>query len=47
MVQTAFVDTPSGAVDDADRLVTQVLRERGYPIDDFDQRARSARRSSR
>jgi hypothetical protein len=38
-VQTAFVDNPSRAVGDADRLVTEVMRERGYPIDDFDQRA--------
>ena len=38
-VQTAFVDNPSGAVEDADRLVTQVMRERGYPVDDFEQRA--------
>jgi hypothetical protein len=38
-VQTAFVDSPSKAVGDADRLVTQVMRERGYPIDDFDQQA--------
>ena len=38
-VQTAFVDNPSRAVGDADRLVIQVMRERGYPIDDFDQRA--------
>jgi hypothetical protein len=38
-VQTAFVDNPSSAVGDADLLVTQVMRERGYPIDDFDQRA--------
>ena len=38
-VQTAFVDNPSRAVGDADRLVTQVMRERGYPIDDFEQRA--------
>jgi len=38
-VQTAFVDNPRGAVGDADRLVTEVMRARGYPIDDFDQRA--------
>lgn len=38
-VQTAFVDNPSAAVGVADRLVTDVMRERGYPIDDFDQRA--------
>jgi hypothetical protein len=39
MVQTAFVDNPSSAVGDADQLVIEVMRERGYPIDDFDQRA--------
>jgi hypothetical protein len=38
-VQTAFVDDPASAVRDADKLVAQVMRERGYPIDDFDQRA--------
>jgi hypothetical protein len=38
-VQTAFVDGPASAVGDADRFVTEVMRERGYPIDDFDQRA--------
>ena len=39
MVQTAFVNNPSSAVGDADRLVTEVMRERGYPVDDFDQQA--------
>jgi hypothetical protein len=39
MVQTAFVDNPSSAVGDADRLVTEVMRERGYPVDDFDRQA--------
>jgi hypothetical protein len=38
-VQTRFVDDPSSAVKDADRLVTDVMRDRGYPMDDFDQRA--------
>lgn len=38
-VQTAFVDDPASAVGQADRLVARVMRERGYPIDDFDQRA--------
>ena len=38
-VQTAFVDDPAGAVVDADQLVNAVMRERGYPIDDFDKRA--------
>jgi hypothetical protein len=37
-VQTGFVDEPSQAVTQADRLVTEVMRERGYPMDEFDQR---------
>jgi hypothetical protein len=39
LVQTSFVDNPSAALKDADLLVNQVMRERGYPIDDFEQRA--------
>jgi predicted nucleic acid-binding protein len=38
-VQSAFVDNPSGAVAQADRLVAEVMRQRGYPVDDFDQQA--------
>jgi FtsZ-interacting cell division protein ZipA len=38
-VQTDFVEDPQDAVGRAERLVTRVMRERGYPIDDFDQRA--------
>lgn len=38
-VQTRFVDNPAAAVGVADRLVTEVMRERGYPVDDFDRRA--------
>lgn len=38
-VQTGFVDDPSRALGDADLLVTVVMRERGYPVDDFDRRA--------
>jgi hypothetical protein len=38
-VQTAFVDNPSSALGEADRLVTEVMRERGYPVDDFEQQA--------
>jgi hypothetical protein len=38
-VQARFVDDPSGAVAQADTLVIEVMRERGYPMDDFDQRA--------
>lgn len=38
-VQTAFVDDPANAVGTADLLVTEVMRERGYPVDDFERRA--------
>ena len=38
-VQRSFVDDPSDAVGYADRLVTELMRERGYPVKDFDQRA--------
>jgi hypothetical protein len=38
-VQARFVDNPATAVGVADRLVTEVMRQRGYPVDDFDQRA--------
>jgi len=37
-LQTRFVDEPSRSVTEADRLVTDVMRERGYPMDEFDQR---------
>ncbi len=36
--QTRFVDDPKGAVAEADTLVQQVMKERGYPTDDFDRR---------
>jgi hypothetical protein len=38
-VQGLFVDDPDGAVVAADRLVTEVMAARGYPIEDFDTRA--------
>jgi hypothetical protein len=38
-VQAQFVDDPAPAVADADRLIGEAMRERGYPVDDFDQRA--------
>jgi len=38
-IQIGFVDSPAEAVGVADRLVTDVMRERGYPVDDFEQRA--------
>jgi hypothetical protein len=37
--QSRFVDEPQAAVQEADRLVTQVMKERGYPMSDFDRRA--------
>jgi hypothetical protein len=38
-VQTRFVDEPGQAVTDADGLVTAVMRARGYPVEDFEDRA--------
>jgi hypothetical protein len=37
--QSRFVDDPSPAVRDADSLIMNVMRDRGYPVDDFEQRA--------
>jgi FtsZ-interacting cell division protein ZipA len=38
--QRRFVDEPGPAVGEADALVTEVMRERGYPVaDEFEQRA--------
>jgi hypothetical protein len=38
-VQSRFVDSPKGAVVEADDLVSSVMKARGYPLSDFDQRA--------
>jgi hypothetical protein len=38
--QQRFVDAPVEAVSDADSLVQQVMRDRGYPVGDFEQQAR-------
>jgi hypothetical protein len=38
-VQAEFVDDPSEAVSDADGLIQRVMSTRGYPMDEFDQRA--------
>lgn|SRR5680860_333220 len=38
-IQQRFVDEPGDAVEQADRLVVQMMRECGYPVDEFDQRA--------
>jgi hypothetical protein len=37
--QAHFVDDPSGAISQADLLVQEVMRARGYPMADFEQRA--------
>lgn len=38
-VQAEFVNRPGPALDEADRLVTDVMRDRGYPVEDFSERA--------
>src|ERR1039457_4970472 len=38
-VQSGFVDSPKGAVTEADDLVSSLMKTRGYPVSDFDQRA--------
>ncbi|MGH3926488.1 MAG: hypothetical protein ACRDTT_27105, partial [Pseudonocardiaceae bacterium] len=38
-VRAEFVDQPGPALDAADQLVVEVMRERGYPVDDFDEHA--------
>lgn len=37
--QSQFVDHPASALADADALVAEVMRERGYPVEDFEQQA--------
>jgi hypothetical protein len=37
--QARFVDHPASALSEADALVNEVMRERGYPVDDFEQQA--------
>jgi hypothetical protein len=37
-VQARFVDEPADALQDADQLVMKLMRERGYPMDSFEQR---------
>ena len=39
MVQEHFVDDPREAVAQADSLITDAMRTRGYPMSDFEQRA--------
>jgi hypothetical protein len=37
--QARFVDDPTGATEEADELVGEVMAARGYPVGDFEQRA--------
>ena len=37
--QRGFADAPASAVEHADALLAEVMRERGYPVQDFDQRS--------
>ena len=39
-IQQSFVDQPGAAVANADDLVLQMMREAGYPLDEFDQRVK-------
>lgn len=38
-LQASFVDRPESALADADRLLTSLMRDRGYPVDDFERQA--------
>jgi hypothetical protein len=38
-IQADFVDDPAGSLAAADSLIQTVMRERGYPVDDFETRA--------
>jgi hypothetical protein len=37
-IQARFVDDPALAVSDANELINRVMRARGYPMEDFEQR---------
>ena len=38
-IQSHFVESPAGAVTQADELLKSLLHSRGYPVSDFEQRA--------
>ncbi|MBL7492171.1 hypothetical protein I6A60_30250 [Frankia sp. AgB1.9] len=38
-LQAFFVDDPTAATRQADQLITEVMRTRGYPVESFDERA--------
>lgn len=37
--QTEFVDEPLASIQKADRLIREVMKAKGYPVEDFEQRA--------
>jgi len=37
-VQSHFVDDPGQSIEEADRLVSEVMRARGYPVSEFEHR---------
>jgi hypothetical protein len=39
VLQSRFVDNPTGVVGEADRLVRELMLKRGYPMSDFERRA--------
>jgi hypothetical protein len=39
LLQSNFVDNPTGIVGEADRLVRELMTKRGYPMGDFERRA--------
>ena len=38
-IQSRFVDEPEAAIIEADSLLDRVMRDRGYPVEDFDEKA--------
>jgi hypothetical protein len=38
-LQAAFVDDPAGSVVEADAMIRSVMKDRGYPVEDFETRA--------
>jgi len=39
LTQAKFVDQPAAALSDADELLSAVMRDRGYPVEDFERQA--------
>ena len=39
VTQAEFVDEPLGALQKADRIIREVMKVKGYPVEDFEQRA--------